>query len=131
MEIKKLQSKADKLAKLRDKLAKLDAAYEAKAAVIKDERDRLQQELLDDMAREQIASLRVVNGDMYTRAVRKGIIIADEVFARKWALDNNAYSIDRRRVAEVLGKADILPPGFQKTEVAYISIRKNKDDKSN
>lgn len=126
MEIKKLQSKADKLAKLRDKLAKLDAAYEAKATSIKEERDRLQDELLTDMEREQIASLRVVNGDMYTRAVRKGIIIQDEVFARKWALDNNAFSIDRRRVAEVLGKADILPPGFQKTETAYISIRKNK-----
>jgi len=126
MEIKKLQSKADKLAKLRDKIAKYEAQLAVKIDALKEERDRLQEELLGDMSREKIASLRVENGDMYTRATRKGITIVDEVFARKWALDNNAFSIDRRRVAEVLGKANELPPGFTKTETAYISIRKNK-----
>lgn len=123
MEIAQLQEKAERLALLRTRIKEI----EEQAKPYEAERDALQEELLADMAKEQVASLRVAGGDMYTRAVRKGIAITNEVFARKWALENNAFSIDRVQVAQRFAKAEELPEGFERTETAYISIRKGKD----
>lgn len=122
MEIQELQTKAERLAELRKKIKEIEEQTEP----LKAERDMLQEELLVDMAREKVASLRVNGGDMYTRATRKGIQITEEVFARQWALEHNAFSIDRRQVAQQLGKAEEMPRGFERVETAYISIRKTK-----
>lgn len=124
MEIAQLQEKAERLAEIRDALKRIE---EERIAPLKAERDELQNALLEDMARENVASLRVSGGDMYTRAIRKGIQITNEVSARKWALEHNAFSIDRRLVAQQLGKAEELPQGFERVETAYISIRKSKE----
>jgi len=124
MEIAVLQKKAERLAELRTKLTEIETTL---IEPIKAERDALQEELLKDMATENVASLRVSGGDMYTRATRQGIQITNEVFAREWARENNAFSIDRRIVAQRLGKAETLPDGFERTETAYISIRKAND----
>lgn len=125
MQIKEMQKKAERLARLRSKVDDLKKKFTDKLSPLEEQRDALQMELLEDMSREQVASLRIENGDMYTRATRKGITITNEVFARKWALENNAFSIDRKQVAGILGKKDELPPGFEKTETAYITIRKS------
>lgn len=126
MEIESLQKKAERLAELRDAIKKEEDAVKEKVEPLKTERDMLQEELLADMHKEKVASLRVENGDMYTRAVRKGIQITNEVFARTWAKEHNAFSVDRRLVAQQLKDAEEMPSGFDRVETPYISIRKSK-----
>ncbi len=126
MQIKDLQEKAERLARLRSAITQLEDSVKEKVSPLKAERDALQEELLQDMADENVASLRVTDGDMYTRATRKGIAIVDEVQARFWAKEHEAYSIDRLQVAQMLKEADELPACFERVETDYISIRKSK-----
>ncbi len=125
MQIQELQLKAEKLAILRQGITEIENIAKEQTEHLKAQRDALQEELLADMARENVASLRVTGGDMYTRATRRGISIVNEVAARKWALENNAFSIDRIQVAQKLKDATELPTGFEKVTTDYISIRKS------
>lgn len=126
MEIKNLQQKAERLDEIRSAITQKEEELKKELEPLKAERDHLQEELLSDMHRENVATLRLESGNMYTRATRKGIAITNEVAARTWAKENNAFSVDRRLVAQYLGKAEELPEGFEKVENNYISIRKSK-----
>lgn len=128
MEIKELEGKASRLAQLRDIIKNREGELKKELEPIKNERDALQEELLEDMHDEKVASLRVENGDMYTRAVRRGIQVTNEISARKWAKEHEAYSIDRRVVAQMLGKEEKLPKGFDYIETPYIKVTKNKHE---
>ncbi len=124
--IKRITEKAERLAELRAAINTLEEDAKKRVEGLKQERDAIQQELIDSLKKEGLATIKTSAGESYTLAKRKGISIVNEIFALKWAMENRAVSINRILVAQKLKDAKEMPSGFEAIESEYISVRKPK-----
>lgn len=122
-----IKTKAEQLYQVRTKINELEDGIKEQTKTLKTERDELQAQLIDQMNKAELASIKVSSGESYAKATRKGVAVSNEASALKWAKENSAVSIDRRLVAQKLKDAKKLPAGFEAVESVYISVRKPKE----
>jgi hypothetical protein len=128
--IERIKTKAEQLAETRLLIAKTEEAHRVELEGMKAKRDTLQDELLAELRKEGLTSIKTDGGESYTRATRRGINITNPITALAWAKDHGAVAIDRRLVGAKLAKATVMPTGFELVENEYISVRKPKADKA-
>lgn len=124
--IAKMQEKAEQLWTLRKKIAYFEEEMKNDIDNMKRERDALQNDLLTQMDKNGLVSFKVKSGDSLYKGTRKSIEVTNEVFALKWAKENNAYSINKILVAQKLKDLPEVPNGFEIVESNFISVRKAK-----
>ena len=131
--VQMLQEKGEKLYNLRKVIGDIEDRHEAELGTLKQQRDMLQDELLEDFKRIGLFSIKLASGTTVVRAVRKGVEVTSEAMAFSWAYANRAVRIDTRLIAQKLEDAlktgAELPAGFQAKEIDYISVR-NVDTKT-
>lgn len=127
--IQKITDKAERLHELRNAISVEEESLKEKLEPLKKERDELQDYLVEELKKNNLSGIKISSGENYTRAVRKGVEITNEVFALKWAKENNAFSINRVIAAQKLKDVEKMPVGFARVETEYISVRKPKADK--
>lgn len=124
--IDRIKAKAEQLQALRTQIATIEEAAAQSVAGLKADRDRVQQELLEELKKQGLGSIKTSDGESYTLSKRVGIAITLLPHALKWATENRCVSIDKRMAEQKLKTMSELPAGFERTEVEYISIRKPK-----
>lgn len=94
------------------------------------ERDVVQAELIADLNKAELASIKTSDGDTYVKAVRKAVNITNDIFAYKFALEHRAVKIDTLAVARIVKDMKEVPTGFEVVDSEYISVRKAKKDQN-
>lgn len=123
-----ITKKAEALYDIRREIERIEEENREKLAAKKLERDALQEALLDSLRKHKLSSIKVANGDSFTRARRKMYEVTLLPHALAWATKNKCVSIDKRLVSQKLGKMDEIPAGFEMVESEYISVRKGKQE---
>jgi len=123
----KITSKAERLYEIRKLISDKEDALKLELEALKTERDVVQLELIADLNKTGLESIKVASGETYTKAIRKGISITNEVFALKWALEAKAVKIDTLVASQLLRNATELPEGIEAVSTEYISVRKPKE----
>ena|SRR3990167_1245534 len=126
--IERIKSKAEKLAELRTTIKTIEEEAKVKLDVLKLSRDEIQNELLAELKKEGLASIKTDNGETYAKGSRKSLEIVNLVFALSWAAKNHAYLIDKRIAMQIISKLDEVPNGFSVVENEFISVRGVKKD---
>lgn len=127
--IENIKNKAKYLTEIRAKISAIEDEAKKQTEELKLARDATQIELIEELKKEGLGSIKTDSGDSYTLAKRKGVAVVNEVFALNWAIINRCVAIDRRLVAQKLKDATEIPKGFDYQESEYISIRRAKTDK--
>lgn len=125
--IQKIKNKAEQLAELRSLINATEDHFKAKIDPLKSQRDAIQQELLDELKKNELLSIKTSSGENYIRSSKKVLGIVSLPQALKWAKENMAFSIDKRIALQKITKMDKAPDGFDLEEREYISIRKPKE----
>lgn len=124
--IQRLTETAEKLYQCRKSIENYE--YQAKTVLdmLKAERDALQADLIAKLTENELSTIKVSSGDSFTKAIRRGINVTNEITALKWAMDKGAVNINKILVAQKLKDAKEIPSGFEITETPYISVRHAK-----
>lgn len=125
-EIEKIKSKAEQLATVRKEINELKEGYQKVLEAKEYVRDTLQADLITQFEKEGLSSIKTRDGDTYSRSVRKGVEITNEIRAFDWALKNRAVSISKILVAQKLKEETEMPEGFKLVETPFISVRSAK-----
>ncbi len=125
--IKNIQDLAEKLSQLRQEIALKEEANRKELEAMKTERDATQEVILNKLNENNLVSLKVKNGDSFVKSTRKSIEIVSEVYARKWAKENDCFNIDKTLVAQKLKELPEVPKCFDVVETEFISVRKAKE----
>lgn len=128
--ITKMQDKAERLWEIRHEIYEIEELSKIRLDQLKAIRDSVQDELLADMNKNGLVSLKVKSGDSFYKGSKQSIEITNEVLALKWARDNNAYSINKIMVAQKLKDLTEVPNGFKVEMRDFISVRKAKKDEN-
>ena len=126
--IEKIKRSAEKLAELRASIKTIEEEAKVKLDALKLSRDEVQNELLAELKKEGLASIKTDNGETYAKGSRKSLEVVNLVFALKWAAENHAYSIDKRIAMQKIAELDEVPNGFSVVENDFISVRGVKKD---
>ena len=110
--IEKIKRSAEKLAELRAAIKTIEEEVKIKLDALKLSRDEVQNELLAELKKEGLASIKTDNGETYAKGSRKSLEVVNLVFALKWAAENHAYSIDKRIAMQKIAELDEVPNGF-------------------
>ena len=121
-----IAAKANLLYTTRKMIEEEERVLEEKLKPIKELRDKVQAELIQEMHDQKIASLRVLDGDSVVLAKRKSYEVVSEVMALNWAKENHAIKVNMIEVSKKLNAAEEIPACFKVNETEYISLRKNK-----
>ena len=127
--IRNIQDLAEKLYALRQEITAKEEENKKELEALKTERDAAQQLLLNKLNENGLVSLKVKSGDSFIKGTRKSIEIISEVYARKWAKENDCFSVDKTLVAQKLKDLSEIPKCFDVVESEYISVRKAKETK--
>ena len=123
-EIQIIKDKAEQLRVVRASITKIEEEAKEATTPLKNERDLLQEELLEALREAGVNSIKVDTGESFARTPKRSLVVTNEAKAMYWAKENNAFSIDKRIVAQKLKDVEELPEGFEPRESFYISIRK-------
>src|SRR3990167_5427427 len=110
--IERIKSKAEKLSELRASIKTIEEEAKVKLDALKLSRDEVQNELLAELKKEGLASIKTDNGETYAKGSRKSLEIVNPVFALKWAAENHAYSVEKLIALQIISKLDKVPDGF-------------------
>ena len=86
--------------------------------------------MLEELKKNELASIKTENGETYARSSRKSLEIVNEIFALSWARENHCFSVNKLIAMQRISKLEKVPDGFNVVEGWFISIRKPKEDKS-
>jgi hypothetical protein len=126
----KITKKANQLSELRAKIKEIENQFNAILDPLKDERDATQDELIKEMTKNKMASIRVESGETYIKSSRKSLEITNDLFALNWAKENYAISVNKTEAMKKLKDMEKLPQGFEITETEFISIRSAKPEEA-
>ena len=127
--IKRITDTAEKLYDLRQVISAKEEENKKELEALKGERDAIQATLIADLNKNGLASIKVKSGDTFSKSIRKGVEITNEIVAMKWAIERRLVSINKVLVAQELKTVETMPDGFKLVENEYISVRKAKNDK--
>lgn len=117
---------AEELSKLRQEEASIKEKFEEMLKPLKEEKEKKQAELLEELHEVGLSSVKVESGESYSIKKGKSLTITSEVMAFKWAIENRAVSINKLIVKQKLKDIDEVPKGFEYEEKEFISISKSK-----
>ncbi len=126
--IERIKTKAEALYQLRQAISEKEEANRKELDVMKLDRDTVQAELLAELKKNDLASIKVGSGDSFIRQSRKSLDVVSEAHALKWAMDNRAVSINKIIAMQKIKDLEEVPPGFDVVETEFISVRKAKDE---
>ncbi len=115
---------AEELSKLRQEEAKIKEKFEEMLKPLKEEKEKKQAELIQELHEIGLSSVKVESGESYAIKKGKSLIVTSEAMALKWAIDNRAVSINKTIVKQKLKDTDEVPKGFNYEEREFISISK-------
>lgn len=127
MTIIEITTNANRLYEVRQAIDAKKEAQKKELESLEQERDLLQLQLIKDLKENNLASIKVSSGDTFTKAVRQGFEINDELRAIEWAIENRAVSVNRVIMAQKLKDVEEIPKWATKVETEYISVRKAKE----
>jgi len=122
--IQRLTDTAEKLYDVRKSIEAVKAERDKIIAPLELERDALQEVLIAELNKNELASIKVKSGDSFTKAIRRSVAVVNEVFALDWAKKNGAVKVDTTLAAQKLKEVETLPEGFSLVQSEYISVRK-------
>ena len=82
----------------------------------------LQTRFVDELTQEGLKSIKTTEAN-FSLATRKAYKVTSEPHALKWAKENNAVSIDKRLVGQILKDLEEVPSFFEETETNYLTIK--------
>ncbi len=122
--IQELTQKANLLKSKREQRDAMYEAYKQTADPVEGEINELNTEILEGFRALGLNNIRLETGENYTRAVKRGLEIINEIEAMKWAVENRAISINKILVAQKLKEATEAPQGFSFIEREEVRVTK-------
>ncbi|MCF7835804.1 MAG: hypothetical protein K9M15_01650 [Candidatus Marinimicrobia bacterium] len=108
--------------------AKMD--FDQNTAGMREKRDKLQEELMTELTKNELSSIKVKSGESFSIQSRPSVEITDNDLAESWAEKNSCLvikkSIDKKTAKEILESMDKKkwPKCISLIETPYISVRK-------
>ncbi len=113
---------AQQLFELKNEVKEIEDKQKAELAPKKEQLDKLQSALIEELTKNNLKSIKTETAN-FSMATRTGFNFVNEIEARKWAKENDAFSIDKRIAAQILAKQEELPEFVKKTETNYLTIK--------
>lgn len=131
--IEKIKEKAEALAQTRKEIEAIEFEKELQLKSLKLTRDTLQEELIEALRKEDLASIKTSEGMTFARAKRQSIEFVNEFDAFEWAYKNRCVSVNKILLKSTLKDLEELPKEFIYSETEYISVRgaNKKEDGDN
>lgn len=107
---------------LRQEIAEIEERQKEELNPKKEMLKTLQEKFIEALTAQGLKSIKTEEAN-FSLASRKGYKFTNEIEARKWAVENNAYSVDSRLAGQVLAKLETLPDFVEKTETNYLTIK--------
>lgn len=97
--------------------------------ILEEREDELKAELLQELKRQGVQSVKLDDGTQYIRNQRTTVKVKDEAKAWKWAMENPEarLKVDTAAALEVFRKALKMPSYFAKSTTEFLSIKKPKE----
>lgn len=127
-EINKIKIKAEQLYQTRKAIVEIEEEAKKHTDELKATRDTLNSDLITLLDDAGLSSIKISSGENYSKAIRKGVVVNNPFVALQWAQKNSCVKVDSILSAQKIKKMDVVPDGFEATEVSYISIRKPKQE---
>lgn len=126
----KLITAAEKLAKLREEENQIKEAFEKTLKPLQEEKNKVQKELIEELKKEGLKSVKTASGENYALKKSKSLAITSKIYALKWAVENHAVSINKTEVKKKLKCLEKLPNCFAYEEREFISISGKKNEET-
>jgi len=115
----KLNTLAEKLFNIREEIA----AYEDSIKPLKDQEQKLRDEMLETLRASRITEFKTDYGVAYTRAVRTSYLVTDMDKARSWLEEHQCLKPDTVKMGKFLkGNGEAIPAGIDFKETTYLSV---------
>lgn len=124
----KIKEMAERYSALKSSLEERDRKYNAEVQTDRDELETLKQKLIESFKKTGLPSIRTADDSLISYAKKPGILVTNTVFALKWAMQNQAVRIDTKISAQIIKELADAPPGFEKVESEYLSVKNKKHD---
>lgn len=125
--LKALTEAANKLKKLRINKEASYQAYKMMSDPLDAEIEKLSEEILAGFRTLKINNIKLESGESYTRALKQGVEIMDELKALEWAIEHRAVSIHKVLLKQQLRDLKELPPFFKRVELEEVRVTKPKE----
>lgn len=116
---------AQELLEIKKEVAEIEAKQKEELAPKKLLLESLQTTLILELEKQGLKSIKTDFAN-FSMASRKGFTFTDEIRARQWAIENNAFSIDKRLAGQVLKDVTELPDFITPVETNYLTIKEAK-----
>ncbi len=124
----KIKEMAERYNVLKSSLEERDRKYNAEVQPDRDEMEALKQKLIESFKKTGLPSIRTSDDALISYAKKPGILVTNTMFALKWAMQNQAIQIDKKIAAQIIKELADAPPGFERVESEYLSVKnKNKE----
>jgi len=107
---------------LKQEIAEIEERQKEELNPKKEMLKTLQEKFIEALTAQGLKSIKTEEAN-FSLASRKGYKFTNEIEARKWAIENNAYSVDSRLAGQVLAKLETLPDFVEQTETNYLTIK--------
>jgi hypothetical protein len=122
---------ANLLSGIRAEIETAEDEYRTRMDVLKMKRDEVQDKLLAEMRKGEVASVKSSDGTSVYIAKRKGVRVVNEFAVMQYAhthgLERQFMRLDARMVASYVTMQKVAVDGTEVVETEYIGMRKPKD----
>lgn len=117
-----IQETAQTLFNLKQEVSEIEARQKEELKEKKEALRLLQEKFIEQLTQEGLKSVKTEQAN-FSLAARKGYKVVSEPHALEWAKENNAVTIDKRLMGQVLKDLDEVPSFFEETESNYLTIK--------
>lgn len=90
------------------------------------EEKKLRDQLLDNMKKQGVKTVKLDDGTLYVRATRSTITVVDDKAADEWAKQNNCLKVDTAKALKIVRlRQEDLPKFFKQSDTEFLTIKTN------
>lgn len=91
---------------------------------LEDQADEVKGQLMENMKKQGVKTVKLDNGTLFTRAERQTLKITDQEAAEKWADEHNTWKVDTNAALQILRRSlKKLPKFFSVSTSEYLVIK--------
>lgn len=122
----KIKEMVEEYKDLKIALGNEDQIYAKVTDPIKIRMADLKQAIIKSFTKIGLPSIRTSDDYLCSYKKETEVVVTNEIFAYKWALDNRAVRIDKRIADQIIREMKEVPEGFEKVEKETILLTNKK-----
>lgn len=95
---------------------------------LQEREDELKSQLLENLKKQGVRSVRLSDGSSYTIAERSTLKVVDEAKAKEWLDEHYCWKADTAKALQILKRELKMPKFFKRQSTEYLTIKRNNKE---